>query len=1059
MYSAVDIYVARCTIIDKAVVMGRYAILVLVLGAGVAFIGAPVLAQQSPSHGLIDNGTTWRYIDDGSNQGTIWRRLSFDDSQWKEGLSEFGFGDGGETTLLSPGSDDNRTITYYFRTTIVVDNSDLDGYHHAQIDLRADDGAAVYINGQLAVLSRMREGAAFDELATEPTIDESVFDVYQVPLSMLHPGKNVIAAEVHQISLDSSDASFDLRMRSMRRLYNAPVVIGPSIPGALHPLSSGNRQATAALMTSINTYPTRLIVGTPSGPKVQLLSLGGKFMDAEDIDANGSFEVLFKDPLHDDPANANLMLLTDLGRASPAIVISSEAGYVKTGCFADIDEDGMQDIAWTAPPGIVKWRRHLGDLEFGPEEMLFGLDGEIAVGLTNGDFNGDGRQEFLIDLQTGASVAVRAIDGSWNPPANLPNFDFEVINDLAQIADINGDRKDDVLMQAGFNTGTSLGRLAQTKTAENASRIPVYFQANDIDSDGDLDLLSWQSDQKKMFWHLNNGRGLFPQTDDLTIAELTASAAVVMDADLDGLDDLIVNTREALLFLRGIPKGSPIVSQLDAEHSALEAPGMVRLDWSVLGTKDVAILPLPGIVAATGSTTINITETTRFQLLGAETIVRVNAFRKAHEGQTFPMPPLEAPSPYPIDIDGDGQEELLWTSGTVQESNRQLFALTPNLNGVMDARPLLLWPDGALAPSTAQLAQIDSDGIPDLLLGNGSSFWWSKGQPNGAFAPPARFVEESIRAQDNADMDGDGDVDAVLVTDRLLLRENEDGVLSSARPIGDIPSPESDPVKLITLDADQDGDNDIVFATADGIELITLQSGQVVDHRWLITLPSNSFELLSSDIDDDGWPDLVFAFDRNPTIHAFLSTTPEGGVSAGHNQLLGEFAGTFTPGIAAADINGDGRTDIFSTHTSIWLRNMGDGHFVSELPVPAHHQGSPGAHIFVDADRDGDRDYLSYRQGNLAPFWMENLISESRPPQPDIPFRITAVTITVSAILIEWSSPIATAFAIEESSDTTNWLPVVPGELPTDIGSHHFRATVPVNRQTEHFRYFRIRKN
>src|SRR5262249_38068373 len=42
---------------------------------------------------IVPNGSMWKYLDDGSDQGTAWTDLLFDDSTWSEGAGELGYGD------------------------------------------------------------------------------------------------------------------------------------------------------------------------------------------------------------------------------------------------------------------------------------------------------------------------------------------------------------------------------------------------------------------------------------------------------------------------------------------------------------------------------------------------------------------------------------------------------------------------------------------------------------------------------------------------------------------------------------------------------------------------------------------------------------------------------------------------------------------------------------------------------------------------------------------------------------------------------------------------------
>ena len=53
---------------------------------------------------LVDSGSDWKYLDDGSDQGTSWRNPSFNDEEWASGAAQLGYGDGDETTVISYGS-------------------------------------------------------------------------------------------------------------------------------------------------------------------------------------------------------------------------------------------------------------------------------------------------------------------------------------------------------------------------------------------------------------------------------------------------------------------------------------------------------------------------------------------------------------------------------------------------------------------------------------------------------------------------------------------------------------------------------------------------------------------------------------------------------------------------------------------------------------------------------------------------------------------------------------------------------------------------------------------
>src|SRR5687767_9904937 len=49
---------------------------------------------------LIAARSVWKYLDNGSDQGTAWRAPGFDDSDWESGPAELGYGDGDEATRV-----------------------------------------------------------------------------------------------------------------------------------------------------------------------------------------------------------------------------------------------------------------------------------------------------------------------------------------------------------------------------------------------------------------------------------------------------------------------------------------------------------------------------------------------------------------------------------------------------------------------------------------------------------------------------------------------------------------------------------------------------------------------------------------------------------------------------------------------------------------------------------------------------------------------------------------------------------------------------------------------
>ena len=179
------------------------------------------LAAPAAAVGLIPRGATWRYLDNGTDQGAAWKEVVFVDSGWPTGRAQLGYGDGDEDTPVGFGGNaSNKFITTYFRHTFnVADPGTLMGL---ALRLLRDDGAVVYLNGAEVHRSNMPAGP-IDSLTTASSAiggaDEDAFlDVVLDPGDVV-TGDNVLAVEIHQSGPTSSDISFDLE------LLTAPAVL------------------------------------------------------------------------------------------------------------------------------------------------------------------------------------------------------------------------------------------------------------------------------------------------------------------------------------------------------------------------------------------------------------------------------------------------------------------------------------------------------------------------------------------------------------------------------------------------------------------------------------------------------------------------------------------------------------------------------------------------------------------------------------------------------------------------------------------------------------------
>jgi hypothetical protein len=163
---------------------------------------------------LMPRGSVWKYLDDGSDQGTDWTLPGFDDSTWAAGPAELGYGDGDEATVVGFGPDaaDKYPCTYFRSSFEVTDPSIIGSMRFLAV---RDDGIVIYLNGVEVVRDNMPEGAITFKTYANGTVDgnnERIFFEYEVSPDLLVAGTNTLAVSIHQDRPSSSDISFNLEI-------------------------------------------------------------------------------------------------------------------------------------------------------------------------------------------------------------------------------------------------------------------------------------------------------------------------------------------------------------------------------------------------------------------------------------------------------------------------------------------------------------------------------------------------------------------------------------------------------------------------------------------------------------------------------------------------------------------------------------------------------------------------------------------------------------------------------------------------------------------------------
>lgn len=208
--------------------VGTWTLTAIAYEAGVAAYTSPpvVLTFTAPQVGrqLVSLRSLWRYNDGGTDLGATWSPRAYNDSGWSQGYARLGYGNDGESTVVSYGPDiSKKYITTYFRHMFAASN--LAGINALRLTLSRDDGAVVYLNGAEIYRSNLRAGAvSYSSLALSGVNrpDETNFVTVTLPSNrLLAVTNNVIAVEVHQDTIQGTDLGFDLSLVALANTNTA----------------------------------------------------------------------------------------------------------------------------------------------------------------------------------------------------------------------------------------------------------------------------------------------------------------------------------------------------------------------------------------------------------------------------------------------------------------------------------------------------------------------------------------------------------------------------------------------------------------------------------------------------------------------------------------------------------------------------------------------------------------------------------------------------------------------------------------------------------------------
>lgn len=558
-----------------------------------------------------------------------------------------------------------------------------------------------------------------------------------------------------------------------------------------------------------------------------------------DLDGDGDADVLAL-------ALGTLFVFSNRGDGTfgePVIVPVPDGAFGMA--LGDVDGDRASDVVLTDKnrDSVVIIPNRLGALG-DPLEIPAG--GDLPLYVTLADFDGDG----ALDLATGnrrsetVSILFNFGDGVFAREAvvDAPGPPRQLLP-----ADFSGDGLADLLV----GSDSQLLVLEIAPNGEVSRSTPLgpwepplsYLTAEDIDADGDLDLLVTGGESPVVRVFLNAGDGSFGGWVDLDTTGLSRPIRTLSAADYDGDGDLdlavtIEEKSEIWILWQNEPD---TLSILETEIDLEQLPAfVVPADFNGDGISDLA---------AVGEGTVEI-------------------LLNDGEGDLEPLFSPYQTGPGRVgnalvgDLDGDGSNDLvLRQSGSstlkviFNESGDGNLATFGSVREIEVVRRLV----------RSALADLNGDGISDILTVSdhtpplpAMAVQWlsvSLSAGRGHFQTARTLLQgNSLSAVLGTDLDGDGDTDLAVADSVQIWLLYNDG-LGEFPETRHIPGFRRSISSLVNLDLDGDGDEDLVGEDYSATSFILENLGGGATN--LIWPDSGRLSGTPADFDGDGLVDLI----------------------------------------------------------------------------------------------------------------------------------------------------------------------------------------------------------
>ncbi len=508
-----------------------------------------------------------------------------------------------------------------------------------------------------------------------------------------------------------------------------------------------------------------------------------------------------------------------MGTFGNPLQIYDEADYPVDISAVDMDGDGSRDLLVASlNDDRVRWFKNKdGKGTFELRTTFWGTNNNPSS-ITGGDIDGDGNNDILVACEY-MIVGYLNEDGEGNIFENPLYISTTVMGaKSAKLNDLDGDGDLDVIAAVTqsarvvwYDNKDGQGDFSEQKIIGASKGIyPLDIHVDDLDGDGDNDILAAFADDNQVLWFENkDGLGYFDIPKQVLDNEDFVFSIFTDDLDGDGDKDVLSSALfdQSLVWVENLD-GMGNFGEKHIISDKIRFRSLVRtIDFDSDGDRDVLF-----------------SDKLHGRLSWAENLDGHANFAASQQISSVP----DFISYFKVvDLDSDNDEDILLLSG----SNKDIQWLE-NMSGTGKFSDMSLLYSSENKILDICCADYDGDFDIDIIFSSENSLILLQNS-NNLFTKHSVIIDniEAINSIKNADFDLDGDMDIVICSqkqDAIYWLENTNGIALFSEPVL-ISDKTIRPVDVETADLTGDGYPDVISASEWDDKIAWYQNKQLLN--------------------------------------------------------------------------------------------------------------------------------------------------------------------------------------------------------------------------------------